>query len=182
MKSFPNVLQNAIPGITRRASENASAVAALPPIPEVRFAALLLGEAVEEILSALKCSRAFRDRVLLLLAECRSPIPQTGREMRHLLHRLRGADPEPLFALWSVLQPNGIGDVRRLWMEEKGACVTVKQLAVKGSDLASLGVSPGPETGEMLSALLNAVMDGECENRRNTLLEYAKNRLCDGFQ
>lgn len=177
LASYPNVLQNAVPGISAHALKNASAAAALPPVPEVRFAALLMGEAGEELLAGLRCSRAFRDTVLLLLRECRSPIPQTGREMRHLLHRLKDADPEPLFALWAVLRPEEIGDVRRLWREERGACVTIKQLRLKGRDLAVLGVSPGPETGEMLSVLLNAVMDGECENDRDMLLEYAKNRL-----
>lgn len=177
LASYPNVLQNAIPGISAHALQNASAVAALPPVPEVRFAALLMGEAGEELLAGLRCSRAFRDTVLLLLRECRSPIPQTGREMRHLLHRLKDADPEPLFALWAVLQPERVGDVRRLWAGEKDACVSVRQLAVKGSDLAALGIPSGPETGALLSALLTAVMDGACENTREMLLEYAENRL-----
>jgi len=178
LTAHPGVLTNAVPYLTAETVQtSAAALAALAPLPEARFAALFRDLDAEAALSALKCSRAFRDRVLLLLAECRSPIPQTGREMRHLLHRLRGADPEPLFALWSVLQPKGIGDVRRLWTEEKGACVTTGQLAVRGGDLAAIGVPPGPETGEMLSALLRAVMDGECENDRDMLLEYAKNRL-----
>jgi hypothetical protein len=93
--------------------------------------------------------------------------------MRHLLHRLKGADPEPLFALWSALRGEDISPVRALYAREKDACVFVGQLAVDGSDLARLGVPAGKETGACLSMLLEAVMDGRCENEPSALLALA---------
>ncbi len=58
----------------------------------------------------------------------------------------------------------------------EGQCFTLKDLAVNGKDLAEIGIVPGPETGETLKLLLNAVMEGHCVNRRAPLLEYAKSR------
>ena len=55
------------------------------------------------------------------------------------------------------------------------ACLTVKDLAVNGNDLLSLGYQ-GKAVGEMLNALLEQVLDEALPNERDALLEYAKNR------
>ena len=47
-------------------------------------------------------------------------------------------------------------------------------LAVNGDDLLLLGMSPGKELGETLRFLLQAVIDGKCENNRENLLEYCQ--------
>ena len=61
----------------------------------------------------------------------------------------------------------------------EGQCFTLKDLAVNGNDLAESGIPTGPETGEILKLLLNAVIEGSCVNRRADLLEYAKHRKED---
>lgn len=53
------------------------------------------------------------------------------------------------------------------------ACFGVKDLAVRGGDMLALGLR-GPEVGEMLERLLDAVMDGRVENEREALLEVAR--------
>ncbi|MBQ4248935.1 MAG: hypothetical protein II705_02720, partial [Clostridia bacterium] len=55
-----------------------------------------------------------------------------------------------------------------------GECITVGGLAIDGRDLISLGFEPSPRMGETLSRLLFAVIEGETENSRGALLEYAK--------
>lgn len=56
---------------------------------------------------------------------------------------------------------------------KSGECFSVKHLAVTGDDLLSLGLR-GPELGEMLSFLLDYVMEYPGNNRREILLELAK--------
>ena len=49
-------------------------------------------------------------------------------------------------------------------------------LAVNGTDLQALGLRGRP-VGEMLHALLDAVIDGRTDNRRDTLLRLARTRM-----
>lgn len=58
----------------------------------------------------------------------------------------------------------------------EGQCFTLKNLAINGKDLTEIGIPSGPETGEILKILLNAVIEGSCVNRRADLMEYAKRR------
>src|SRR5439155_14308106 len=50
-------------------------------------------------------------------------------------------------------------------------------LAIDGTDLIGLGYRPGPELGRALDTLLGAVVDDPSLNRRETLLERAKELL-----
>lgn len=53
-------------------------------------------------------------------------------------------------------------------------CLTVKNLAVNGNDLISLGIKKGPKIGEVLTALLDIVLENPERNSKNFLLEEAK--------
>ncbi len=53
-------------------------------------------------------------------------------------------------------------------------CVTLKQLAVTGADLLSIGMAPGKALGETLQALLEAVMSEEVPNEQDALLDLAR--------
>lgn len=55
---------------------------------------------------------------------------------------------------------------------EKSA-FSLKQLAVNGRDLMAAGITPGPQMGAILKALLTEVMEG-CPNEKASLLERAK--------
>lgn len=55
----------------------------------------------------------------------------------------------------------------------RGACVSLKDLAVNGADLLKLGYAPGPALGAALNGLLARVVDGSLENRREVLLAAA---------
>ena len=50
---------------------------------------------------------------------------------------------------------------------------TVKSLAINGRDVMRLGVAQGPEIGEALAQLLDAVIDGEVANLAPDLEKYA---------
>lgn len=58
--------------------------------------------------------------------------------------------------------------------EAQNACISIKQLAVSGSDLIEIGIPKSPEMGKMLKELLWLVIEGEVENKRSSLLERAR--------
>jgi len=64
---------------------------------------------------------------------------------------------------------------RRLAALGGAAILSVHELAVGGDDLmAELGLTPGPEIGRLLDALLQAVLDDPALNDRDTLLRLAR--------
>ena len=56
-------------------------------------------------------------------------------------------------------------------------CVTLRQLAVSGRDLMDLGMKPGRELGNMLSELLEYVIDDPERNRKEILCGYVREKL-----
>ena len=55
-----------------------------------------------------------------------------------------------------------------------GECCTLSKLAVKGSDIDALGIFPQNRIGSVLHTLLEKVIDGDCENDKDSLLKIAK--------
>ena len=51
-------------------------------------------------------------------------------------------------------------------------CVSLKTLAVTGSDLIAFGMKPGKEIGATLQKLLDLVLEDETRNTKETLLNY----------
>lgn len=62
--------------------------------------------------------------------------------------------------------------VERLYEQifEDGDCLTLKELTVKGEDLIKAGVRPGPEMGEILQRLLEAVLEDPKMNEKERLM------------
>ncbi len=58
-----------------------------------------------------------------------------------------------------------------------GECCSMKDLAVNGKDLIGIGFKPGPEMGEALHKLLDAVIEDPGLNEKETLLKRAKGYL-----
>ena len=53
-------------------------------------------------------------------------------------------------------------------------CVSIKDLAVTGRDLMTLGIPEGPGMKEVLLRLLDAVIDEPSLNNRDSLIELVK--------
>ena len=53
-------------------------------------------------------------------------------------------------------------------------CLTIKELAINGSDLLRLGVPQGRMIGNLLHTLLQEVLNNQIPNEKNVLLERAK--------
>lgn len=56
-----------------------------------------------------------------------------------------------------------------------GQCFSLRHLAVNGDDLIAVGFKEGEPIGQMLSQLLNEVMEGAMPNEKDALIERAKN-------
>lgn len=59
-------------------------------------------------------------------------------------------------------------------IENNKEAVSVKDLEIRGKDLIDMGIKPGPVIGEILSTILDKVMDNAIPNDRDTLLSAAK--------
>ena len=56
-------------------------------------------------------------------------------------------------------------------------CISLKDLAVTGSDLIALGMSPGREIGELLKELLDLVLENPHKNTRDELLRISEKKI-----
>lgn len=62
-------------------------------------------------------------------------------------------------------------------IQEEKQCLSLKELAVTGRDLIEQGMKPGRDIGEMLSYLLECVLEEPEQNRKDILLQLAGERL-----
>ncbi len=59
-------------------------------------------------------------------------------------------------------------------VKEKNLCYSIKQLDVTGNDLINAGIPEGKQLGNTLDMLVDAVIDGRCENIKSELLKYIR--------
>jgi tRNA nucleotidyltransferase (CCA-adding enzyme) len=62
-------------------------------------------------------------------------------------------------------------------MKRENACMSVKELAVNGRDLISIGAKKGEQVGNLLAMLFDKACIGELANDREILLTAAKKYL-----
>lgn len=60
---------------------------------------------------------------------------------------------------------------------DREECISLKQLAVTGSDLIAAGMKPGREIGEMLKVMLELVLEEPERNTKEALMELARERM-----
>ena len=133
-----------------------------------------------------------RQRVVLLVERHDVPLPPTPKAVRRALAELGPQAAGQLAAVHLAdLQAHDLtgcnGERLRGFLAEtrefaalleeetrRGACVSLKDLAVNGADLIKLGYAPGPALGAALNGLLARVVDGSLENQREALLAEAE--------
>ena len=139
----------------------------------------------------LRLDNATRERVVNLVIHHDIPLRTESGEINtdrsFLLRRLNRFGEEDLRALFLIHRADRIAtgyttaerEDQRLrermaaldaLLAEK-PCFTLKDLAVRGTDLKALGLK-GKQIGDTLQALLEAVMDGKVENNRDELLKF----------
>ncbi len=150
-----------------------------PPDLLLRYLLLLYDVTPEEeeaVAARLRFSHRFHEDLQSLL-RCRAmPMSDKDSNLLALLNRL-GPDKARLF-LYARSMGEGADvsalEARLEQLLNAGACYSLAQLALDGSDLLAIGIPAGAPIGITLRALLTAVMQGDCPNRRAALLDYAK--------
>ena len=107
----------------------------------------------------------------------RRSILEIGEEIFPLLLQVKRADIEAQSEYLKKEKEEHLETVQKLYEDilRKKQCVSLKELAVSGSDLIrENGMQPGKEVGEVLSCLLNLVIEDPALNQKETLLERAK--------
>ena len=144
-------------------------------------------EIAAQITRRLRFSGEDSARILLLVEQHDRPLGDTDKLVRRRLSRIGEGRFRDLLAIKkgdAVGQGTHPGDIAWLYdMETRlnrilaaDACLSLRQLAVNGNDMVSLGLS-GPAVGEMLRALLDAVIDEQADNTRDALLAFARARM-----
>ncbi len=92
------------------------------------------------------------------------------------LMRADNLSKAPQYQQIRVEMANELEEIFNTMMEEE-ACFGIKDLPLSGHDLIELGFSQGPEIGQALSALLEAVVSGEVPATKEALSEKALQML-----
>lgn len=181
---------------------------ALPPIPALRWAVLGFGcsfassdeEAarrmarIDGILRRLKTSTRLREEVRLLLREAYRPLPETLADTKRLMGRTKPLHHDLLTFLHAASETLPISSQEREkrlstvlrvekeihFVEEHHLPVEQKDLALGGADLLAMGMKPGKPVGEMLSWLLEQVIDGNVKNEASVLAGAVRQKREEG--
>ena len=136
-----------------------------------------------DALLRLRCDTATREKVVKLVKIHDTPIEpdvkvirkklqKYGEEIFFDLIKLQRADnmglsPEYLYRQQTY---DKLEEIAKQIIEEN-QCFSLKDLAVNGRDMMSLGLK-GKDIGTALDELLKAVMDEKCDNDKVSLIEY----------
>ena len=139
----------------------------------------------DTVLRRLKAPTALREQVVLLISQHMTKIEPEKRMVRRWLHKL---GPEMLNALLLLQEADmgskGTGKPREseqfsqiravlTEIEAENACLSLKDLAINGTDIMALGIT-GREIGTTLNRLLEQVIDETIPNERDALLRAVK--------
>lgn len=137
----------------------------------------------DEALTRLRCDNATREKVVKLVKIHDSPIEPDSRVIKKKLQKY---GEEVFFDLIKLQRADNMGlspeffyrqetyskleEITRQVIEEN-QCFSLKDLAVGGRDMISLGLK-GKDIGTALDELLKAVIEERCDNNRESLIEY----------
>ncbi|MBO5868205.1 MAG: tRNA nucleotidyltransferase, partial [Oscillospiraceae bacterium] len=151
----------------------------------LRMAALLHTldeETANRVLLRLRTSNSLRSQTLRLLQLNVTPMPTEKKQLRQLLGDYGEGTVQQLLCLQKAIaaaegQNMATLDTAELLLNaihQDGGCLTVKDLAITGSDLLALGVEPGPQIGRCMQSLLGLVQEDILLNEKEDLLAAAK--------
>ena len=146
-------------------------------------------ELTRNILSRLRFDNETIRRMELLVEWHDLPLSAEKKRVKRLMQRIKDADILRLLEIKRcdrlahakdfqelapelTLIPSVIEEIRA-----EDACLSLKTLAVDGSDLMALGVPEGKKIGEMLHLLLDDVIEERLPNQKEALLQAAKERI-----
>ena len=130
----------------------------------------------ERVLNYLKFDNDTKNSVLHVIRFSTVTLSTDRVLLRRFLNACGKENHENVLLFLEKSRDLDLSPVRRVIREiiEAGECTTLKELAVSGKDLISLGMMPGKKMGEVLMELLREVLEDPEKNTREYLLERAK--------
>lgn len=112
-------------------------------------------------------------------ANVRSAMHEIGVELFPYYLAVRLADTKAQSSYERRGKLENIIQIRELYRNalRNKECVTLKDLAVTGTDLINLGIAPGKELGTLLNELLDMVIEDPAWNQKGKLCDYVKERF-----
>ncbi|MCC8127242.1 MAG: CCA tRNA nucleotidyltransferase [Clostridiales bacterium] len=160
------------PAFARIPWEKIRIPAELPAIKYLRWAAFLRLVPPEDAVRVLKDLKMDNETI----THVRTLTSWSGKPMEENEISVRRAMSQMNPQIWDALiELNQYGEnIRSLTAQirERGDCLTLRQLAVTGQDLIAAGVKPGREIGEILSKMLDAVLEDPSRNHKNILMDF----------
>ncbi len=106
----------------------------------------------------------------------RRAMNEVGEDIFPMLLKVKQADLAGQSEYKKLEKLEKLGEITTLYHEivARRECVTLATMAVTGQDLMKLGMKPGPRIGDVLRSLLDIVIDDPAMNKKDTLLEKAK--------
>ncbi len=145
----------------------------------------------EGTMRRLKMAPSFIEQVLTLVKIHDDLIDDNSRAVKRALARL-GGNTNLFTALCDLKRADALSQAPQCYgrvelaeslarkMEEIVAsddAYSLKQLAIDGKDVMTLGIEAGPRVGEILQSALDAVIDGAIPNDRTSLIAYLEERI-----
>lgn len=109
-------------------------------------------------------------------AGVRRAVNRIGEDIFPMIFEVRRADIEAQSDYMREEKLEKVAYIEKIYQEilNRRDAVTLKDLAISGSDLIAEGMSPGRQIGEILTALLEKVLDDPSLNTREILLKLSK--------
>ena len=146
-------------------------------------------ELVQNILSRLRFDNDTIHRLERLVEWHDIPLSAEKKRVKRLMQKLCDADILRLLEIKRCDRLAHAPDFREMPPElaeipsvideirAEDACLSLRTLAIDGSDLMALGVPEGKKIGEMLHTLLDDVIEERLPNKKEALLQAAKERM-----
>lgn len=140
----------------------------------------------ERIMERLKFDKETRQIVTELIRLHDVQIEPSEKAVRRLMNKI---SPEMFFSLLQLKRADNLAQSpdyrsRQGYYDELEAigrsviereeCYSLRDLAINGNDLIYIGIPQGKEIGEVLSCLLDKVIEGKIVNERAALIEEAR--------
>lgn len=149
-------------------------------------------EKAEPILKRLKFPNEFSKECLTLIERHDTSFGGSERQIKRLLRDIGEKNLRNIFEIRRAdilaqsdlnrdlkLQEIDNAEKQLEQVKEKEHCFSLKQLEINGNDLIGLGFEQGPEIGRSLNYLLDNVIDGKVENRKDNLIAFLLDRDID---
>ena len=141
-------------------------------------------EIAKKVLKRLKYDKETIFRVKELIYYHDYSLPMNKKSARKLLYKFGLIDIELLYELkkadLSAQNPDYFymfADIEKSWNiieSVKEDCFSLQNLDIKGADIINMGISNGKEIGQLLNKVLELVVEGKVENKKEELLREAR--------